>query len=162
MKLVSSEFHIYTEIRENHVLYLVVENPSMLVKISEDLIKQSEGQEGEILLLDPQGHEEKLSKIGSVISDIFSLTLNSKKILAKLYEEMEKEGERLLEQKETLNTGIVNLLEGYSFNVPYQNITFNLELQIADLFKLYNVKFEEVTRSLAEKLIEFIKISSRL
>ena len=90
MKLVYSAYGIIFELEENKVNILVIENPTVLVEVVGRLNEQCEGKDGEFIL----SNENKIlniSKSVSFVKDPFSIDCNNRKILTKLYQELERE-----------------------------------------------------------------------
>ncbi len=60
-----------------------------------------------------------------------------------------------------VNKACVDLLDEISQNSPYA-ITFNLDLDLTALLKMYSVQIDDTAISLAEKLIEYMKLSHQI
>lgn len=161
MKLVNAEYNISLELEENTITILVVEEKKLRYKLVDDLYRQCAGEDGQFIL-SVNTQIMKLNKVADVIMNPFSIDFNNRKVLTKLYQEIEAYGtERYYEEKQRINGDILKLFDKIMLNVPY-NITTKLEFELAEICKLYNVQLEDVSDTLLEKLMEYIRIMSQL
>lgn len=158
MKSEVSLVHVHLEtpliISEEHVQLLIVENPSEFYALVSDLDAQFEGAEGTFVFL-CQGQIIPATKSGAMVSDLFHLELNDKKMLNLLYKRLEGIAveEKIAEFNE-LSTKVVKFIGELSFCVPFA-LDYN-EPQPVDYFKTAGVKFEKVYDTLEEKIICYI------
>lgn len=161
MRLVNMEYNISLEFEENRTAILVVEEKKLRYKLIDELYRQCEGEDGQFILSDNM-QILKLNKVADIIMNPFSIDFNNRKVLAKLYQEIETYGtESFYEEKQRINGDILKLFDKIMLNVPY-NITTKLEFELAEICKLYNVQLEDVSDTLLEKLMEYIRIMSQL
>lgn len=161
MRLVNMEYNISLEFEENRTAILVVEEKKLRYKLIDELYHQCEGEDGQFILSDNM-QILKLNKVADIIMNPFSIDFNNRKVLAKLYQEIEVYGtESYYEEKQRINGDILKLFDKIMLNVPY-NITTKLEFELAEICKLYNVQLEDVSDTLLEKSMEYIRIMSQL
>lgn len=161
MKLANPEYNLCLELEENRPTFLIIENNILRFKLVEDIYNQCIGSEGGFVLSEDL-QMLKMSKNAEIIINPFSIDVNSKKVLTKLYQEISDYcNENYYEEKERINGEIVLLLDKIMLNVPY-NITTKFEIDIIEICKLYNVELENSGDTLIEKLLEYIKIVSQL
>ena len=103
MKLVNAEYNISLELEENTITILVVEEKKLRYKLVDDLYRQCAGEDGQFILSD-NTQIMKLNKVADVIMNPFSIDFNNRKVLAKLYQEIEVYGtESYYEEKQRIN-----------------------------------------------------------
>lgn len=161
MKLANSEYNICLEFEENRTIVMVIEERMMRLQLVADLYQQCMGKEGDFVLSEGT-NILKLNKTADILLDPFSVDCNNKKVLTKLYQEIQECGnEDFFEEKEKINGDILLFLERIMFNVPY-NITSKLDLDLVEMCKIYNVQLENAGITLLERLMEYIKVMSQL
>lgn len=89
-KLAYSTYEIVFELEENKVNTWIVENPATMVELICELSKQCEGQEGNFILSE-ENKILNISKSISFVKEPFSIDCNNRKILTRLFQELEKE-----------------------------------------------------------------------
>lgn len=161
MKLVYSNYGMIFELEENKVNVFVIEEPTVLVEVVSDLVEQCEGQDGGFVL----SEENKILNIPkniSVVKDLFSIDCNNRKILTKLYQELERECDiewsvELQEFYKAYITYITTLCRKSDFA-----LTFSEKPQLQEVLKMAEVKIDVQVQTMLERIIEYIKISSSL
>ncbi len=161
MRLVNVEYGLSLELNEIRAVILVIEEKVMRLKIVEDLYKQFSGEEGKFVLSEDD-KVLKIQKIADILLNPFSIDCNNRKVLAKLYQEIQDCGnENFYSEKEKINADVLLLLDKIMLNTPYQ-ITTALDMELADLCKLYHVQLERTGDTLLEQLMDYIKVMSQL
>ena len=88
MKLICAKQGIELRLDENQVNTLVLENPAIFSEFLQNLISQLEGNEGELIL--SEGDKiYPISKTVAFLANPLSVDCNEKKIITKLYKELE-------------------------------------------------------------------------
>ncbi len=161
MKLVNTFYNFELDMKENLVTVLSVENPSAYARIIGNIWKQVDGQVGDFILSDTD-KTMSIPKEMDCIFNPFSLECNSKKIIARLYQELKNESDSVL-QEETgiLNRNIINYLDKLLMTVPY-NLKYNFDINITDVLKMYDVGIEVQAESLLENIVEYLKVASQI
>ncbi len=161
MKLTNAKYDLMIDMRENKVDMLVLENAAIMSEIVEDLYKQTLGGEGSFIL-SVEGKELKFEKHFALIINPFAVNFNDKKIINKLFSELAFVGNEFVVEKTQINSKMIQLLENIIDNVQYDNLSYNLDFDWNNLFKLYDVKINNEFDALLEKMIEYIKVLSEL
>lgn len=156
MRLYNLKYDFSIELSENQVYNVIIENATVLSSVMESLYGQINGLEGDFIL----SEAEKilpLSKNIVLISNPFEINCNDKKILNKLYQEIQTNMQELaFDSFNDLNCDIVNFLDLLMNTVPY-NLESSLELDFTGLLKLYDMKICENADSLLEKIIDYVR-----
>lgn len=161
MKLVSPQYNISLTFEENKAVLLIIEEKRLRLELVDALYQQCMGEDSGFVL--SEGAQIlKMSKAADMLMNPFSVDCNNRKILTKLYQEIETCGnEDFYEEKEKINREIIVFFDKIMMNVSY-DIATKLELDLVELCKLYQVRLENAGNTLVEKIIEYIKIMSQL
>ncbi len=161
MRLIHSGYGIDMELRENEVNILCIEKKKVFANFIQELLDQKIGKEGKFIF----SKEDKMFNIAKeveVILNPFIVDCNEKRIQQKLYQEIyERATDNYLPETTELNAKIISYLEKITLGVPY-DIIFDLEERIEALMKIYGVRIEQQRASLLEKLIDYLKILTRM
>ena len=159
-RLISKRFiEFYNEIvfEENKVNLLILENKEKFVEFIQEIIKQIDGEYGKFSLFE-ENTELKITDKIDIIKDIFDLNLNNKKVLNKIYHELEKlsvDAEFLLETKNMENSllkYIYYLIENYDY--PLEIIE---EIDLKEIFKLFSVKLSLCFSNKIEDFVDLLE-----
>ena len=159
MKLVNAAYGLEIDFNEGIPEVLILENEISYRNIAGEIWKQCNGEDGEFVLSD--GKILKLDKHMVVISNPFDLDFQNRKVISALYAKMSQIGSEKVVEKSLLNTQMINLIEDITDSINYTGITFQLDFDWNDLFKMYSVKVESPDNFFI-RIIEFIKIMSCL
>jgi CRISPR type II-A-associated protein Csn2 len=157
MKLNNADYNLLFDMKENQINVLVVENQHAFSDIVSSLYFQCQGGEGHFILSDAN-KALKIANEAEILLDLFSLDFNNRKILGKLYAELDDIGKDYIQEKENINASIVQNLDEIILKSRYDHLDFQIDLQWTELFKLYKVKIEQDFENLLEKLIEYMKV----
>lgn len=161
MKLVNSELAIQIELSENYMQYLTIENPSVFAKAVQDIWNQSNGRDGNFLLSEG-GKELSFAKNCFFISNPFDVNCNERKIITKLYQELNENALDLyITQKSELNMQIQQFLYAVLNTVPY-HLTSNESIEIPELLKAFDVKIYSEAEELLEIIIDYLRAMKRI
>ena len=162
MKLINEDLNNEIVFEENKVNLLVIENKKKFVEFIQEIIKQINGDEGKFSLFDINTELKIHDKI-EIIKDIFDLDVNNKKVLHKIYHELEElsvDSEFLLETK-TMESNLLKyiycLIEKYDYPLE---IAEGLDLK--ELFKLLSVKLSLCFSNKVEEILEYIDLVSNV
>ena len=162
MKLINEDLNNEIIFEENKVNLLVVENKKKFMEFIQEIIKQINGNEGKFFLFDKNTELKIYNKV-EIIKDIFDLDINNKKILNKIYHELEElsiDSEFLLETKNmesNLLKYIYCLIEKYDY--PLEIIE---GLDLKEIFKLLYVKLSLCFSNKIEEILEYIDLVSKV
>lgn len=130
-------------LEENRVNVLEFHDKSFASKVIKKLISEEEIYDDEFLiLLDENGKEINIPKNSIIITDLFNINFNDKKILNKLYDLLEEEiktDESFYLELNEINQLLSNLVKD-KLNQSNIDLELNQELKIKELLKFYNVQ----------------------
>lgn len=159
--LVNTFYNFELRLIENAITVLSVEAPSAYQKIMHDFWQQYNGNEGSFILSE-NGKELKIQKNVECIYNPFSVNLNDKKILTKLYHELSLQGDSLLQEDGIeLRESIISYFDKLLNTVPY-NITYNFEFELSSIIKALDVQTDSTTDTLTEKLCSYMNLLQQL
>lgn len=161
MRLVNAEYGMTLELDENRATILIIEERKMRLRIIAELYRQCSGEIGNFVL-SQDNQILKIQKMTDILLSPFSIDCNNRKILTKLYQEIQDCGnEDFYNEKEKINSEILLLFDKIMLNVSY-NITTALDLDFVELCKLYNVQLEGAGETSIEQLMDYIRVMSQL
>lgn len=161
MKLVHAEYGIEIKLEENQISVLVVESPEKLSELIQELYQSKQNGNGKFLL----SEADKLLNMGKLMElvvDPFAVDINEKRILQKLYQEIEAQVlEQLALETAEIQSRIITYLEKITEKNIYP-VMYDVEENVLGLMKIYNVRLETESASLLEKLVEYFKLLHQL
>ena len=161
MKLLYPEYSIALELCENEVSVIVIENPEIFARLVNELLLQNSGQEGGFILSEVD-KIKSISKETQVIINPFSLDCNEKRILQKLYQEIEKIAlEEFVEDVGKLHGEIITCLDKLVNAVPYAT-NYSLDINVQAFLKAYCVQIDTHADSLIENVINYLRTLNQL
>ena len=162
MKLLNEDLNNSIHFEENKVNILVIENKKYFVEYVEQLLSQINGNFGKFSLF-LESKELKISEKIEMIKDIFDLEINNKKMINKIYHELEElsmDSEFLLETKNIeseLLKYMYHLSEKYDYPLEICD-----EINIKELFKIFSIKLSSDFSNKLEEIVEYIKLISEV
>lgn len=145
---------------EDMISILQIEHQEVFRNIIEEIrVQICEGTEGEFILSDELKQYSWKSDVELLI-DFFSLNMNNKKILNRLYKELEQEAvgsEYYIQTQEVIakiNQYIIGLTEKFDIALDYEE-----KINIQDLFKIGKITICESDTKFLEKIIDYIKVT---
>lgn len=139
---------------------LVVENKVCFSQLIQNLWKQYNG-EAENIIVSENMALLKLDKQCEVILTPLAIDFNHRKILGRIYDDLDITGKEFyFEQVTRINQEIITLLDSLEQNIDYP-ITFDLDLDLKGLFKLYHIRIDEAEDDILSLLISYIKLIRR-
>ncbi len=161
IKLVHNRHGISCFLEENKVNELVIEHPALLTEIVTELGGQCEGREGGFVL----SQDNKLlavEKSMAFMKDPFSVDGNSRRILTKLYQELEGSVKsELHETQAVFYQSYLNFMDHICEKSGFY-LHYNEDPDVQEIFKMAGLKNAFCTETLLERVAEYIKISSQL
>lgn len=159
MKLVHPDCSMQIIKDNDTVCEWVIESPEFFSKYIQELIRQNEGKEGKFVLSDEKG-EVELSHYSEIIFNIISLDINEKKILNKMYAELE---ELAYQEEFFLQTqNMTQKLQAYILELEQATnyiLEFKEQPDLTAIFKAAGLKYEIVEEDILERLVRYIKTS---
>ena len=161
MKIINKNWQRKIEIEENTIYTLVFENKIYYRENIKELINQHKGNEGNYIY-SYDNKEISFEKCSYIITDIFNIEINSKKILAKIYNSLLKQIIDDTVEYNELTTYIRAYFEKLIFNSPFE-VEQGEEIDTNSLLKLGDFRIHvEHDGDIAEKVIKFLKVLVQL
>ena len=160
MKIINKNWQRKIEIEDNIIYTLVFENKKYYQENIIELINQHKGNEGSYILSN-DNKEISFDKNSYIITDIFNIDINSKKVLTKIYNSLLKEIVEDISSYNELSTNIRLYFEKLIFNSSLE-IEQGEEIDMSSLLKLGDFKVHVENDDILEKFIKFLKVLTEL
>ena len=160
MKIINKNWQRKIEIEENTIYTLVFENKRYYRENIIELINQHKGYEGSFIISN-NSKEIEFAKDSYIITDIFSIDLNSKKVLTKIYSTLLKLVVEDISRYNELSTNIKVYFEKLIFD-SYLEIEQGEEIDMTSLLKLGDFKIHVANDDILDKFIKFLKVLTEL
>ena len=152
------------ELYDNRINVIEIKNTryfSNVIGILNDKINGLESSE--IFLLDSNNEELKINKECHLVLDLFNIEYNSKNILNKIYEQIERNVNNNQDYEiENLLLKMRNYLIQEINELPFEFVMKN-EIEVSELLKLFNLKiYKENYQTILEKVEILIDILATL
>ena len=160
MKIINKNWQRKIEIEENTIYTLVFENKRYYRENIIELINQHKGNEGNFIISN-NSKEIEFAKDSHIITDIFSIDINSKKVLNKVYSSLLKLVVEDVSKYNELSTNIKVYFEKLIFDSSLE-IEQGEEIDMSSLLKLGDFKIHVDNDDILEKFIKFLKVLTEL
>ena len=162
MNIYYAEYDLDIKIGNNDMIAgICIEDPVSFRNFIDSIYAGLNGNESRLYITE-NDKEIKLDKNIELIVNSFSIDINNKRILAKLYQDMKDIADQeFYEDVSTLNTAIVNFIDKINEKIEYP-IDYKLNLDIQQLFKNYEVKIDSTNVGLPEQLLDYIKLCHKI
>ena len=160
MKIINKNWQRKIEIEDNIIYTLVFENKKYYRENIIELINQHKGNEGSFILSN-DNKEISFDKSSYIITDIFNIDINNKKVLSKIYSSLLKEIVEDISSYNELSTNIRVYFEKLIFNSSLE-IEQGEEIDMSSLLKLGDFKIHIEEHDILEKFIKFLKVLTEL
>ena len=160
MKIINKNWQRKIEIEENTIYTLVFENKRYYRENIIELINQHKGNEGSFTI-SKNSKEIEFDKDSYIITDIFSIDINSKKVLTKVYSSLLKLLVEDVSRYNELSTNIKVYFEKLIFDSSLE-IEQGEEIDMSSLLKLGDFKIHVDNADILEKFIKFLKVLTEL
>ena len=160
MKIINKNWQRKIEIEENTIYTLVFENKKYYRENIKELISQYKGNEGNFIYSN-DNKEISFEKSSYIITDIFNIEVNSKKILTKIYNSLLKQIIDDTVEYNELTTHIRAYFEKLIFNSPFE-VEQGEEIDINSFLKLGDFRIHIEEDDILEKFIKFLKVLVQL
>ena len=160
MKIINKNWQRKIEIEDNIIYTLVFENKKYYRENIIELINQHKGNEGSYILSN-DNKEISFDKNSYIITDIFNIDINNKKVLSKIYSSLLKEIVENISSYNELSTNIRVYFEKLIFNSSLE-IEQGEEIDMCSLLKLGDFKIHVEQDDFLEKFVKFLKVLTEL
>ena len=160
MKIINKNWQRKIKIEDNIIYTLVFENKKYYRENIIELINQHKGNEGSYILSN-DNKEISFDKNSFIITDIFNIDINSKRVLTKIYNLLLKEIVEDISSYNELSTNIRLYFEKLIFNSSLE-IEQGEEIDMSSLLKLGDFKIHVENDDILEKFVKFLKVLSEL
>ncbi len=160
MKIINKNWQRKIEIEDNIIYTLVFENKKYYRENIIELINQHKGNEGRYILSN-DNKEISFDKNSYIITDIFNIDINNKKVLSKIYSSLLKEIVEDISSYNELSTNIRVYFEKLIFNSSLE-IEQGEEIDMSSLLKIGDFKIHVENDDILEKFIKFLKVLTEL
>lgn len=160
MKIINKNWQRKIEIEDNIIYTLVFENKKYYRENIIELINQHKGNEGSYILSN-DNKEISFDKNSYIITDIFDIDINNKKVLSKIYSSLLKEIVEDISNYNELSTNIRVYFEKLIFNSSLE-IEQGEDIDMSSLLKLGNFKMHVENNDILEKFVKFLKVLTEL
>ena len=156
MKIINKNWQRKIEIEDNIIYTLVFENKKYYRENIIELINQHKGNEGSYILSN-DNKEISFDKNSYIITDIFNIDVNSKRVLTKIYNSLLKEIVEDISSYNELSTNIRVYFEKLIFNSSLE-IDQSEEIDMSSLLKLGDFRVHVENDDILEKFVKFLKV----
>lgn len=162
MKLAYRNIKYHIELKENIVNVIILENQRIYSKLVQELLSQCNGEEGKFVLSE-DNKELKISKNMYLISDVFNIDFNQRKIINNIYANLENIAidEKYYIKTNKIKSDIIKYIDDLIMEVDY-SLAYKEDIEIKELFKLSNIKIEIYDKNLLEKIVDYIEILQKI
>lgn len=160
MKIINKNWQRKIEVEDNIIYTLVFENKKYYRENIIELINQHKGNEGSYILSN-DNKEISFDKNSYIITDIFNIDINNKKVLSKIYSSLLKEIVEDISNYNELSTNIRVYFEKLIFNSSLE-IEQGEEIDMSSLLKLGDFKVHVENDDILEKFVKFLKVLTEL
>ena len=142
------------EIEQGKIYSLDIESQNLFIRLANAIIDA----DNDYLKYSEDYKCEKFEKKSILITDLFALDPNSKKILASLYKRIDSNiiSNSDKEEIEKINTQLLNILNKISLELNTE-MQYLLDLDITKILSLYKFEFSLSNGTLIERLLSYIK-----
>lgn len=162
MKLIYPDYNYQIIFKEQNVNTVVIENEKEFTHLVGELLLQCDSKDGRFVLSD----ENKILKISTnmlCVINPLSLTLNSKKAVDKIYDQLQEviqTSELYLSEKE-MYSKILEFIQKSIEQYDYPLVVDD-EIESRNIFKLVNLRWSDENDNLLDSIIDYMKINCRL
>ena len=161
MRVLCNEYGIDYVFGENRMMEIVLDTSDVYSAFLNSLYLQSNIADSFIILSD-QEKELRFDKVAEIISDPFAISVNDRKILGRIYQDMTDHAnnsmsEQVINAHSVLEKLIIDICDDSEYPMTYEPSP-----ELTDLLKLFKVHINLDDEDIANKLISYVKISHRI
>lgn len=161
MRLVNSELQLEILFEENKINILVLEDKLEYRKYLQCIWEQVQGKEGDNILSE-NDKAIAFSKMSVMVINPFNISCNEKKMLTKLYQDIKVLVlDNYYEEMSKICSDNIIFLDTVLNAVPY-NMQYKFDIDVMDIFKVFDLHLEEEEVDFFEKIVSYIKLQARI
>lgn len=161
MNFISKKFYLNIPIIENSVNVIYIENKDILSRFIQDIIHQINGNVNSFIIEENEKSINFTKYVECIISP-FLLDVNNKRIITKLYKELNEYAvDNLIDKTVEINSMILKYLDNLTCNQVYP-LEYEVDINVIDILKMYNVRISVEETTLAENMLNYIKFMKRI
>lgn len=161
MNFISKKFYLNIPIIENSVNVIYIENKDILSRFIQDIIHQINGNVNSFIIEENEKSINFTKYVECIISP-FLLDVNNKRIITKLYKELNEYAvDNLIDKTVEINSMILKYLDNLTCNQVYP-LEYEVDINVIDILKMYNVRIAVEETTLAENMLNYIKFMKRI
>ena len=161
MNLITEYLENSLEIKSKTINTLVIEDTKYFTRFLKAFIEALNKQNEEFELME-ELNKLDISKSTEIIFDLFNIEANNSNILKKLYADLisdinsEEMYSKMMDMESSIMNVIDDLIYRSRFSLKMEEINYQ------DLFKAVGVQFDYDKKSIIERVIEYMKVTSEL
>lgn len=162
MKLVHKDFKFVFEFKENTRNLLIIEQPSIFLKVIKDFLAEPSEEEVDFVLSENEVPVKIKDHLLCIINPL-AISLNERRLLSKLSDILKKEilsSDLLIE-----NNHVVSVIENYALQIIQSTdweLTYSDKIDVPSLLKFIGIQFYEKQETLVEKIMNYMKAAYEL
>lgn len=161
MRFIIPSVGFETELLENKVTVISIENKSLFTKCVYDLWLQSKGEIGECVLSNGEG-PIIFDKNASLIMNIFDVDVNNKKIITRVFKELaENANDYFSDSINEIQKNIVDTMDKLVDSVPY-SLVYDDSWDVPSLLKMVNMRMNQVEGDPLALFFDYIQLESKI
>ena len=162
MRLLHKDYQFVFDLNEQDMSLLVIEHPETYRSFIQEILIAEEGGDCNFVLSENDTPIKIQNNLYCIINP-FTLSLNERKLLNKLYEVLKRE----IQSSDLLidNNEIYSMIEKYGQNISKMSdwdITYTDKPEVQSLLKFMDIRFAEHPESLIEKIVEYMDVAHEL
>lgn len=159
MKLINNKLPVDLTWRENEFITLVIEDSKMLTDLAYDFIKNNDENNW---ILSDKGKLMDTSKHIDIIFNPFTISLNQRKIINKLYDmcDFNTKNSEMLFSWNTLQGNLLEFVGSLTDSLDYV-LQYKNNIELKDILKIVDLKFTE-SNTVIEKLIDYFVLVNEI
>lgn len=161
MNLITEYLENSLEIKSKTINTLVIEDTKYFTRFLKAFIEALNKQNEEFELME-ELNKLDISKSTEIIFDLFNIEANNSNIIKKLYADLisdinsEEMYSKMMDMESSIMNVIDDLIYRSRFSLKMEEINYQ------DLFKAVGVQFDYDKKSIIERVIEYMKVTSEL
>jgi len=161
MRLIYSPCNVDVQLDELRPVTLVMENPKHLRKMIMAILSQLNSESNDVVLSEG---DQILSLEKNIFLQLnpFEDTLNSRKIIGKLYKTINHVAVEFPEERNELTSAVIKYFDRVLNAIRFDGLTYSLDFKDEDLYKIFDLRIDEENLSLKEKILMEVKVCSDL